>query len=201
MKNEWLVVSIFFPQLQIGFKQSWKLCLNLWSAKWLKPSLILVSNFKPWKFWVEEILFGMGLINFRTRLLIIWHGDELQILISMLFHLVVTAGRKEFFKKLVFTLKKGIWPLITLWEAYGLLLSSINLKRLPGDLLRNILQSKYNFLNHQLDFKVSNPSSWKSFSNHLSLMAPVIAVAALYCIDSRRWWNDSLKARSYITLP
>ena len=107
---------------------------------------------------------------------------------------------KGIFKKISFYIE-GIWPLITLWEAYRLLLSGINLKRLPGDLLRNILQSKYNFLNEQLDFKVSSPSSWKSFSNHLSLIALVIAVAALYCIDSRRWWNDSLKARSYITLP
>ena len=32
------VDSISKPQLQIGFKQSWKLCLNLCSRKWLRPT-------------------------------------------------------------------------------------------------------------------------------------------------------------------
>ena len=128
-RRKWLVVSISWPQLQIGFKQSWKICLNLWSAKWLKPSLILVSSFKPSKFWVEEILFGSGLINFSIRFLNIWHEEELQILISRLFHSVITAGKKHFFKKLVFTLKKGIWLLRAPREAYGLFFSCIKLKR------------------------------------------------------------------------
>ena len=66
-------------------------CLNLWSAKWLKPSLILVSSSKPSKFWVEEILFGLGLINFSIRFLNTWHEEELRILISMLFHSVITS--------------------------------------------------------------------------------------------------------------
>ena len=98
-RRKWLVVSISWPQLQIGFKQSWKLCLNLWSAKWLKPSLILVSSFKPSKSWVEEILFGSGLINFSIRFLDIWHKEELWILMSRLFHLVITAGKKEWHHK------------------------------------------------------------------------------------------------------
>ena len=120
--KECLVVSISWPQLQIRFNQSWKLYLNLWSAKWLKPSLILVSSFKPLKFWVEEILFGSGLINLNIRFLNISHGDELWMLISILFHSVITPGIKEFIKKLVFTLKKRIWLLWALREAYGLLI-------------------------------------------------------------------------------
>ena len=48
-RRKCLVVSISWPQLKIGFKQSWKLCLNLWSAKWFKPSLILASGFKNFK--------------------------------------------------------------------------------------------------------------------------------------------------------
>ena len=124
-KKEMVCSLISWPQLQKGFKKSWKLCLNLWSAKWLKPNLILVSSFKPSKFWAEEILFSSGLINFSIRFLNVWHKEELRILISRLFHSALTAGKKEFFKKLVFTLKKGIWLLRALREAYGLLFSGI----------------------------------------------------------------------------
>ena len=35
--RQWTVVSMSLPQQQIGFKQSRKLCLNLWSLRWLKP--------------------------------------------------------------------------------------------------------------------------------------------------------------------
>ena len=65
-RRKWLVVSISWPQLQIEFKQSGKFCLNLWSAKWLKPSLILVS-FKLSKFWVEEMLLESSLMNFSMK--------------------------------------------------------------------------------------------------------------------------------------
>ena len=124
-----VLVSISWPHLQVGFKQYWKLFLNLWSAKWLKPSLTLVSSFKPSKFWVEQILFGSGLINFSIRFLNISHEQELQILMSRLFHSVITAGKKGFLKTLAFTLKKGIWLLRALREAYGLLFSGIKFKR------------------------------------------------------------------------
>ena len=99
------------------------------TKKWLKPSLILVSSFNSSKFWVEEIPSGSGLINFSVKFLITWHEDELRILISRLFHSVVTAGKKEFFKILVFKLKKETCRLRALREGYGLLCSGINLKR------------------------------------------------------------------------
>ena len=58
-------------QLQIEFKQSSKLCLNLCSAKWFKPNLILVSNFKPSKFWEKEIIVAdwdsMGRVKLETN--------------------------------------------------------------------------------------------------------------------------------------
>ena len=57
------------------------------------------------------------------------HEEELWILISRLFHSVITAGKKEFLKKLVFTLKKGILLLRALHKAYGFLFSGINFKR------------------------------------------------------------------------
>ena len=45
------VDSISKPQLQNGFKESWKLCLNLSSRKWLKPSRSLVMNLIPLGLW------------------------------------------------------------------------------------------------------------------------------------------------------
>ena len=46
------------------------------------------------------------------------------------------------------------------------------------------------------NIKDSKPISWKSSSEDVPLIAPVIAMAALYWIDSRFLWNDSLKAGS-----
>ena len=37
-RSKCAVDSIFKPQLQNGFKKSWKLCLNLCSRKWLTPN-------------------------------------------------------------------------------------------------------------------------------------------------------------------
>ena len=42
-----VVVSISWPQVNIGDTHSWKLCLDLWSAKCLSPSRNLLSNFNP----------------------------------------------------------------------------------------------------------------------------------------------------------
>ena len=47
-------------------------------------------------------------MNFSITLLKTLQEAELRILTSILFHSIVTAGKKEFFKKLVFVLKKGI---------------------------------------------------------------------------------------------
>ena len=32
-------------QLFMGSKQFWKLCLNLWSAKWLSPRLLILCYY------------------------------------------------------------------------------------------------------------------------------------------------------------
>ena len=119
-KRKWLVVLISWSQLHIGFKQSWKFCLNVWSGKWIKLSLILVSSFEPSKFWVQEILFGSGLINVSIRFLSIWHEDELRILISRLFHSVITAaGKKQFFwKNSFYNEERNLIVKSTLWSIW-----------------------------------------------------------------------------------
>ena len=57
------VVSMSLPQQQIGFKQSGKLYLNLWSLRWLKPSLSLVISFIPTELWQLKVLLGVGHMN------------------------------------------------------------------------------------------------------------------------------------------
>ena len=47
------------------FSESWKLCLNLCSRRWLRPRRSLVRNLIPCGLWHSNTLLGEGLINFR----------------------------------------------------------------------------------------------------------------------------------------
>ena len=58
-----------WPQQQIGFKQSRKLCLNLWSLRWLKPNLSLVISFIPIGLWQLKVLLGVGRMNCKLLFL------------------------------------------------------------------------------------------------------------------------------------
>ena len=58
-----------FPHFQKGLRESWKLCLNLWSLRWLKPSLIGVRSFIPLGLWQLNMLLEDGLKNNRTPFL------------------------------------------------------------------------------------------------------------------------------------
>ena len=111
--KEWVDISVSWPQLQTGFMQYWKLHLNLWSAKWLNPILILVRNFKPSLLSTLKHLIGFRSNKFSNYSLTLQEA-ELRILTSSLFHSIITAGKKEFLKKFVFVLKKGIWLFWTL---------------------------------------------------------------------------------------
>ena len=57
------------PQQQIGFKQSRKLCLNVWSLTWLKPNLSLVITFIPIELWQLKVLLGFGQMNWKMLFL------------------------------------------------------------------------------------------------------------------------------------
>ena len=50
-RRKFAVDSISKPQLQNWFKESWKICLNLCSRKWLKLSRSLVINLIPLELW------------------------------------------------------------------------------------------------------------------------------------------------------
>ena len=95
------VDSISKPQLQNGFKESWKLCLNLCSRKWLKPSRSLVINLIPLGLWQLKRLLADGLINFRILFLKILKLLEFLMLWSSSFHSILVDEKKEFFKKYV----------------------------------------------------------------------------------------------------
>ena len=127
----WVVVSTSFLQLQIGFNESWKLCLNLWSRRWLKPNLNLVSNFTPLGLWQLKMLFGDGRMNCNIFFLKIEKLSEFLILLSRLFHSVTMDGKYEFLKKVCLTLNWGILSMFLV--LYVLLTVEILLKRYWGD--------------------------------------------------------------------
>ena len=64
-RRKWDVDSTSKPQLQSGFKQFWKLCLNLCSRKWLSPSRRRVISLIPLLLSQLKKLFGEGLNKFK----------------------------------------------------------------------------------------------------------------------------------------
>ena len=57
--------SVFTPRLQTGFKQSWKICLNLCSHKWLGPTHSRVISLIPLWLSQSKTLLREGPMNFR----------------------------------------------------------------------------------------------------------------------------------------
>ena len=103
------VDSISKPQLQNGFKESWKVCLNLCSRKWLKPSRSLVINLIPLGLWQLKKLLVDGLINFRILFLKILRLLEfLYVIIRLITFCNCWREETVFFKKICLVLKKGI---------------------------------------------------------------------------------------------
>ena len=117
------------PQLQIGFKQSWKLCLNLCSRKWLIPTRSRVISLIP--LWLLQLktLLGEGLINFRILFLKSTKLFEVQRVGSQLFHSMIVERKKDL-KKLCLTLKQVM--LTTFLVAYSWIFSGFSLKRYWG---------------------------------------------------------------------
>ena len=91
------------PLQQIGFMQSRKLCLNLWSLRWPKPNLSLVIRFGPIGLWQLKVLLGAGRMNCKMLFLKSAELSELLILLPRLFHSITVNGKK----KLCLTLNLG----------------------------------------------------------------------------------------------
>ena len=120
------------PQQQIGFKQSRKLCLNLWSLRWLKPNLSLVISFIPIGLWQLKVLLGVGCMNCKMFFLKRVRLSELLVLLSRLFHSITVEWKNEFLKRVCLTLNLGMLPILFL-VLYAVLVLRILSKRYLGD--------------------------------------------------------------------
>ena len=114
-RRKWADVSISLPQLHIGLGKSWNLCLNLCSRRWLKPNLDLVNNLTPLGLWQLKTVLPEGRMKFKSVFLKIFKLSKLQIFGSSLFHLITAEEKKEFRKKLCFTLSRGILVFLVLY--------------------------------------------------------------------------------------
>ena len=132
-----------WPQQQIGFKQSRKLCLNLWSLRCLKPNLNLVISFIPKGLWQLKVLLGVDCMNCKMLFLKRARLSEVLILLSRLLHSITVDGKNNFLKKLSLTLNLGMLLILFLV--------------LYDDLVVLIKQQR--FLNHRRCFKDSKPNS------------------------------------------
>ena len=106
--RQWQGDSISDPQAQIGFNMSKKLCLNLPSRRWLRPSLILERYLIALGLWQLETLFGFDCINFKILDLNKLKLFRFRMSESSLFYSAITDGKKEFLKKLCFILNCGM---------------------------------------------------------------------------------------------
>ena len=88
------------PLQQIGFMQSRKLCLNLWSLRWPKPNLSPVIRFIPIGLWQLKVLLGAGRMNCKMLFLKSAELSELLILLPRLFHSITVNGKKKLCLKL-----------------------------------------------------------------------------------------------------
>ena len=89
------VDSISKQQLQNGFKEFWKLCLNLCSGKRIKLSRSLVIKSIPLELWQLKRLLADGLISFRILFQKILKLLEFLMLWSSLFHSIMVDRKKD----------------------------------------------------------------------------------------------------------
>ena len=68
-RKKWIADSTSLPQLHIRFSVSWKLCLNLCSYRWLRPSGIRVIYLILIGLWQSQNELEEGRMNFSMLLL------------------------------------------------------------------------------------------------------------------------------------
>ena len=78
-RKNWFNVSISKPQMQIGLSVSKKLCLNLCSLKWLRPTCRRVSKISRFGWLTLKTSLLRGLIRFKIFFLKVEYEGELQI--------------------------------------------------------------------------------------------------------------------------
>ena len=105
--KKWHVDSISNQQLQIGWSESKKPCLNLYSRRWLNPRRSLVRYLIPLVLKQLCVLLGEGLINFKIHFLNMLRLSEFRIDKSRLFHSITAEEENELLKKLCLIWKSG----------------------------------------------------------------------------------------------
>ena len=96
-------------QEQRGFIESWKLCLNWCSLKWLNLRRSFAINFSPFKLLQLKTLFAFGLMKLKifflklVKLLTFWNLE------TYLFHSITANEKKELLKKLYLMLKHSLF--------------------------------------------------------------------------------------------
>ena len=130
----------------IGLSESWKLGLNFCSQRWFKPNLNLINNLTPLGLWQLKTVLPEGCMKFKSIFLKIFKLFELRIFRSSLFHSTTAEAKKEFWKKLCFTLnREKLWELLVL---YVLTKGGIILNMYFGHLYLKILKRQQSFQYH-----------------------------------------------------
>ena len=92
-RRKWHVFSMSQPQVQRGFSVSWKLFLNLCWWRWLNLGCNLVKYWIPFRLWQPNMLFAIGLINFKIFFLKILRLGAFWVSGPSLFHSVMTEEK------------------------------------------------------------------------------------------------------------
>ena len=146
------------PQQQIGFKQSRKLCWDLWSLRWLKLNLSLVISFTPIGLWQLEVLLGVGCMNWKMFFFKRAKLSELLTHLSRLFHSISVDRKNELLKKYDWHWTEECCRRYLLF--YAVLVVGILSNRYLRDWFLVILNKWQSFLNHRRCCKDSKPNSW-----------------------------------------
>ena len=91
----------FQTQEHRGFMQSWKLCRNLCSLKWLKPKRKRVKNFNPIGSNILYTLLSRGRMNDNSLRLKYWNWLRVSHSFIYLYQSFRVEGKKEFLKQSV----------------------------------------------------------------------------------------------------
>lgn len=137
-------------------------------------------------------------MNFSVVFLKTLKEAKLQISTSILFHTIITTW--DVLKKLLFSLKKGIWLFWTLQKVavQKVSFSGTSCKNYAGDSSLIILQNRHNFLSQQLDFRVSRCSAWESFSDDCTRYYNFRAILKKFKTLMTRFFRSSIE--DYVTI-
>ena len=150
-RRKWKVISTSFLNCKVILKTVW-ICIC--------EGRNFVSNFTPAVLWQSNIVFPVGLLNFKIFDMKMLGASEFWMLESTLFDSIMVDWKYEFLKNWCFTLISGIFCafLILYWQFdYGIISKS---KRYFRQWFLYILKKRHSFLYQCFRWRDSKPSSW-----------------------------------------